>query len=208
MSELTSAPDATPVQAPPGSSDRPRRSLRQQPWVPVAVQVVGVLVLCALAGLGAGWLWQHLWHAPSGVVADHTWYVDSESGLRADFAGTGIYVLVALGTGLVVGAVVAVVFDRSELVTLAAVTLGSVLAAWVMWKVGVHASAVDPHEAAKTAADGTKLPGNLHVSGSGRLSLHWHEIRVPAAYVAFPVGALSSLAVVFMGLTKRGHGRV
>jgi hypothetical protein len=77
-----------------------------------------------------------------------------------------------------------------------------------MWKVGVHGSAVDPHEAAKTAADGTKLPGNLHVSGSGRFSLHWRDIRVPAAYLAFPVGALSSLAVVFLGLAKRGSGRV
>lgn len=206
MSELTSAPDAAPVR-PTDPPETSRRPLRRHPWVPVVGQAVGVLVLFAVAGVGAGWLWQHLWDPPHGVVADHTWYT-TESGLRADFAGTGLYVVIALGAGLVVGGVAAFVFDRSELVTLAAVTVGSVLAAWVMWKVGVHASAADPHVLAKTAPNGTKLAGNLHVSGSGRLSVHWHEIRVPAAYLAFPVGALSSLAVVFLGLTKRGRNRV
>jgi hypothetical protein len=206
MPELTTPP-AVPPTTPPGQVlAGPRRPLRQHPWLPVALQGLAVLVMFTAAGAGAGWLWQHLWDPPTGVVADHVWYTD-EAGLRSDFSATGLYVVIALLAGLVVGGLAAVLFDRAEVGTLLAVLAGSALAAWLMWKVGVHYSAVDPHEAAKTAADGTKLPGNLHVSGAGRLSWDPRELRVPAAYLSFPVGALSALTVVFLGLSKRGRGR-
>ncbi|MCW2795441.1 hypothetical protein [Nocardioides sp.] len=164
-------------------------SLRQHPWLPVAVQVVVIVVLFAIAGAFCGWLWQHLWTPPKGVVANHTWYTD-EKGLRSDFSGTALYVLIAVPAGLLIGAVTAFLFDRAELATLLAVVVGAVLAAWLMWQVGVHSNPVDPHEAATTAKDGTKLVGDLHVTGK-------------APFVAFPVGALSALIVVFLGLAKR-----
>jgi hypothetical protein len=177
MSELTTT-----------DTDR-RPSWRHSPWLPVVIQVVVILVLFAIAGAFCGWLWHHLWTPPHGVVADKVWYTD-EKGLRSDFSGTGLYVLIAVLAGLVVGGLTAFFCDRAELATLIAVTVGAALAGWLMWKVGVHSSPVDPYEAAKTAKDGTKLSGDLHVSG-----------RAP--FTAFPLGALTALAIVFFGLTKR-----
>jgi hypothetical protein len=173
---------------------REPRSLRDSPWLPAAVQVLVVLVAFAVAGALCGWLWQHLWTPPRGVVADHVWYTDEE-GLRGDFSGTGLYVAIAVLAGFAVGGVTSFFCDRAELATLLAVTAGAALAAWLMWQVGVHASPPDPHEVAKTAKDGAKLSGELHVSGQ-------------APFIAFPVGALSALAIVFFGLTKRRSRRV
>ncbi|MCW2765628.1 MAG: hypothetical protein JWO11_1587 [Nocardioides sp.] len=179
MSELTAAETGR------------RPSLRESRWLPVVIQVVVILVVFAVAGALSGWLWHHLWTPPKGVVANHNWYTD-EQGLREDFSGTGLYVVIAVLVGLVVGGVASFFCDRAELATLVAVGVGAALAAWLMWKVGVHSSPVDPYEAAKTAKDGTKLSGDLHVSGK-------------APFAAFPVGALSALAVVFFGLTKRSR---
>jgi hypothetical protein len=75
-------------------------------------------------------------------------------------------------------------FDRSELVTLAAVIVGSVLAAYLMLRVGTHFSAPDPHELAKTAKDGDKLKGALLVTS-------WPPKG------AFTFGALVGLAVIY-----------
>ena len=44
-----------------------------------------------------------------------------------------------------------------------AVVAGSVLAAYLMLRVGQHLSPPDPHELAKTAKDGTELEGALRV---------------------------------------------
>ena len=75
-------------------------------------------------------------------------------------------------------------FDRSELVTLAAVVVGSALAAYLMLRVGVHLSPPDPHELAKTAQNGDKLKGALLVTS-------WPPKG------AFTFGALIGLAVVY-----------
>ena len=65
-------------------------------------------------------------------------------GERADFAGTGWYVVVAVVAGLLLGVIAGLLLDRNELVTLAAVAAGSALAAWLMLRVGVSFSAPDP----------------------------------------------------------------
>ena len=75
-------------------------------------------------------------------------------------------------------------FDRSELVTLVAVIVGSALAAYLMLRVGTHLSPADPHELAKTAQDGDKLKGALRV-------------RSWAPKGAFTFGALVGLALVY-----------
>jgi hypothetical protein len=170
-----------------------RPSLRQHPWLPIALQVVVILIVFAAVAVFCGWLWQHLWNPPQGVVQNQVWFTD-EAGLRSDFSGTGLYVLIAVLAGLAVGFVTSFFFDRSELATLVAVVVGSVLAAWVMWRVGVHNAPGDPYELAKTAKDGTKLTGDLHVSGK-------------APFTSFPLGAVVGPAVVFLGLTKRRRGR-
>ena len=148
----------------------------------VALVVVGSALLGALCGA----LWELWWTPPSGLVLDHVWYPDVE-GVRELFSGTGLYVAVALLGGVLLGAVCAWLFDRVELVTLAAVAAGSVLAAWVMFEVGTALAPPDPTAAASTADDYTELPGTLEVDGTG-------------AFVAFPAGAMTGIAVVFIGL--------
>jgi hypothetical protein len=153
-------------------------------WVAASVQALVIVVVFGVVGVGCGWLWYHLWDAPSGVVSGHQWYTN-EAGLRADFDGVAWYVTIALAAGLVLGILAALLFDRSELVTLAAVVLGSLLAAYLMLRVGTHLSPGDPHELAKTAQDGDKLKGALQVDP-------WP----PRA--AFPFGALLGLAFVYL----------
>lgn len=163
------------------------------PLVPAVRRAAVVLVLFAVAGALAGVLWEWLWTPPTGVVLDREFLLDGE-GLRSAFSGTALYVLVAAVAGLLLGVGVAVLTDDSELVTLAAVLVGSVLAAWLMYVVGTALGPPDPGPLADRAQDMTRLPDDLQVSG-------W------SPFVAFPSGALVGVTVVFVGLAgRRGPG--
>jgi len=188
-------PDGLTAPAPhqvnqPASHAAPRRG--RTPWIVVPLQMLVAIGLFAGAGALSGWLWYTLWTPPRGVVVDHTWFLDpAEAGLRADFPGTGWYVVVALPAGLLLGALCAWLLDRSELATLVAVAVGSVLAAWLMLEVGLLLSPPDPDTLARTAKDGTELRGRLHVS------------RLPPK-LAYPAGALLGLALVYLLTARRG----
>ncbi|WP_028645682.1 hypothetical protein [Nocardioides sp. URHA0020] len=151
-----------------------------------------VLVVVALAALGAlaGAVWQWLWTPTMGVVVDHRWTAGDAIGLQHEFAGTGWYVAIGTVAGLVAGVAAALLVDRQPLGTLAAVLVGSVLGAWLMVVVGTALGPADPTVLARTAADGTRLPMQLSVSGHGPL-------------IAYPGGALLGLMVVFVGLSAR-----
>jgi hypothetical protein len=181
MPDGLTAPAPPPTHEPtvPPSGRGPR-----SPWVVASVQALVIVVVFGAAGAGCGWLWHHLWHAPSGVVSQHQWFT-SEAGLRDDFQGVAWYVTLAAVAGLVLGILTSWLLDRSELVTLGAVVAGSVLAAYVMLRVGTHLSPGDPHELAKTAADGTKLKGRLTVDS-------WPPRG------AFTFGAVVGLAFVYL----------
>ena len=178
MSDGLTAPAARPelLAAPPSGGAR-------SAWLVVPLQAVLVVAGFTAAGLAGGRLWYKLWDVPTGVVADGQWYTN-EAGLRDDFQGVAWYVAISVVAGLLLGMVTAWLFDRSELVTLAAVVLGSALAAYVMLRVGTHLSPADPHELAKTAQDGDKLKGALRV-------------RSLAPKGAFTFGALVGLALVY-----------
>jgi hypothetical protein len=175
---LTAPPSTSPelLDARPAAAPRPA-------WVVVLAQALATVAIFAAAGAAAGWLWYKIWDVPSGVVSGGAWYTN-EAGLRADFQGVAWYVTIALVVGLVLGMLTAWLFDRSELVTLAAVVVGSALAAYLMLRVGTHLSPPDPHELAKTAKDGDKLKGALLVTS-------WPPKG------AFTFGALIGLAVVY-----------
>jgi hypothetical protein len=181
MPDGLTAPAPEPTAPPPG-----RRS--RSPWVVAPVQAVVIVALFAAAGAGCGRLWYHLWDAPTGVVSQHQWFT-SEAGLRDDFQGVAWYVTIAAVAGLVLGALTSWLLDRSELVTLGAVVVGSLLAAYVMLRVGTHLSPGDPHELAKKAADGTKLKGQLRVDS-------WPPRG------AFTFGAMLGLAFVYLVSTR------
>jgi hypothetical protein len=158
-------------------------------WLrPYAVQALLVVAIFAVAGVVAGAVWEWVWTPPTGVVVHHQWAQD-EAGLRGDFSGTGTYVAIAALTGLVLGAVVGVVLDRSEVVTLVAALGGSLLAGWLMHRVGVALGPADPRTLAATAKPGAHLPGELIVSGNSVMR-------------AFPGGTLIGLTVVYLGLSR------
>lgn len=159
---------------------------------PTIAQAGIVLVVCAVAGVLAGVVWEWLWTPPVGVVVHHEWLLGL-SGLRSEFSATGLYVVVASVAGLVVGAVCGLFLDRAELVTLVAVVVGAALAGWVMVQVGQVLGPPDPRQLAETAADRTRLPSDLRIAGN-------------SPYVAFPAGATLGLAVVLLGLSKRHAG--
>lgn len=152
-------------------------------------QLLVVLAVTIGAGAVAGLVWEWLWTPPVGVVQHHRWVLD-EAALRDDFSGTGTYIAVAAVAGVLVGALVALLFDRSELVTLVALVVGSVVAGWLMYRVGLAVGPADPRALARTAEEGAHLPGQLKVLG-------W------SPFVAFPSGALVGLVVVFLGLSRR-----
>ncbi len=184
---LTAAPTRESLSAPPA---QPRRSA----WVVAPVQALAIVALFAVVGALAGWLWYHVWDVPTGVVSGGQWFT-SEAGLRDDFSGVAWYVTIAVLAGLVLGLLCAWQLDRSELVTLLAVVAGSVLAGYLMLRVGQHLSPPDPQEVARTSTDGARLPGTLRV-----------EAWPPRA--AFPFGALVGLAIVYAASVSRAPTEV
>lgn len=158
----------------------------------VALELGLVVAVLAAVGALAGVVWQWVWTPTIGVVVDHHWTAGDALGLQHEFSGTGWYVVVALVAGLVAGVAVALLFDQVPLLTLAAVVVGSALAAWLMLVVGTALGPPDPDVAARTADDGTRLPAQLTVTG-----------RSP--WIALPSGALIGLLFVFIGLSPRGR---
>jgi len=173
---LTTTSFQPPLAAQP---ERPGRPF----WKVAVAQALVVIAAFVVAGAVGGVLWYWLWDVPHGVVAGHEWYT-SEAGLRDDFAGTGWYVAISVLGGVLLGALAAWFLERSELVTLVAVVVGSVLAAYVMLRVGYHLSPPDPDQVARTAADGTRLDGALRVGS-------WPPRG------AFTFGAVLGLALVY-----------
>lgn len=157
-----------------------------QPLVQLLVSLVLFAALAALAAV----VWEWVWTPPVGVVVDHHWLAADEQGLRGQFSGTGWFVVVAAVTGVVAGGLVAAFLDRVPLLTLLAVVAGSVLGTWVMLHLGPALGPADPGSLAATAANGTKLPDHLEVSGA-------------SAWIAMPAGALAALALAFIGLAGR-----
>lgn len=160
-----------------------------------------VVVAFAVTGAFGGLVWRSLWHAPSGVVLKHQWYLRPEQ-LGDDFSATGLFVLVSLGASLLTATVVALVVERNELVTLAAALAGAALASWVMYAVGHRLGPADPQVLAAGAKNWTPLPADLRVAG-GSHSVGW--VPLPSApFLAFPFGTAVSLLVVYLGFSWRG----
>jgi hypothetical protein len=163
-------------------------------WRQAIPEIAAILVIFTVAGACCGVLWQWLWTPPSGMAYHHQWLLDGH-GLTSDFAGTGLYAVIAALVGLVLGLVVTLVFDHDEVFALAALVLGAVAAAAVMWLVGTALGPADPHTVAKTAADFDPVLGDLRVHGKG-------------PFLAFPLGALAGAAIsLFFFTGRRFHPR-
>ncbi|WP_139981043.1 hypothetical protein [Nocardioides litoris] len=149
------------------------------------VDVPAVLVGAALLGLLGGLLWVTLWDPPQGVVQDGSWLFLDFPTIERIFSATGLYVVIGLLGGLLLGVVAAFCCRSPELAVLAAVTVGAALAAWLAHQVGTADSPVNPRLLALVSEEGTRLPGSLETPG-----------RVQ--YVAWPMGALLGLAMTYL----------
>lgn len=163
------------------------------PWPALLRQAALVVLLCAVVGAVAGYVWFRVWDPQVGVVYDGVWYLD-EQGLRDEFPATGWFVVVGAVTGLLLGVASAFLARRSELVTLAALVVGSALATYLMWRVGLALGPPDPDVLARAADDADRLPGQIEVSG-----------RSP--FLALPGVALAALTVVYATVPARVRHR-
>lgn len=156
-----------------------------------ALWAVAIVVGFSAAGVVCGLVWRSRLHVPRGVVVGHQWYpVSYDSGERASFAATGWYVVIAVLAAVVLGLVAAWLSRAPELLTLGAVLVGSLLAAWLMLLVGLHGAPPDPAAAARHAADGTHLSGTI--SRPGR-----------AAFITWPLAAVVAVGAVFLLIPAR-----
>ena len=160
----------------------------------VIVRLVLVLVTFVVVGAVAGVVWEWVWTPPTGVSVEGEWYLDAE-GVQDDFSGTGLYVLVAVVTGAVLGLASALSAPSHELVTLAVVAAGSLAAGWVMAFIGSALGPPDPRPLAERLDDYTAVPADLRVVGT-------------APYAAFPAGALTALTACFVGLDGSRRSRL
>ncbi|MGY2703994.1 hypothetical protein [Nocardioides sp. HB32] len=155
---------------------------------PALLQVGLAVIVLAVTGALAGVVWEWVWTAPIGVVVDHKWVALDEASLRGQFSATGLYVVVGSVAGLVGGALVALFLDRVPIATLIGVTVGSLLGAALMYRVGVLLGPSDPTKVALSQKQGAHLPAQLSISGG-------------SPWVALPAAALVALALVFIGLS-------
>jgi hypothetical protein len=174
------------------SDEDASRELRGSVLLAIAI-VLSYVVVGALAGV----VWEWLWSPPTQVVQQHQLYYTDYASLRRVFSGTGLYALVSAVASAVLALAAGFLTRRRELLTLAAVIVGSLLAAYAMHAVGVALGPADPAKLAAAAADGTRLSGQLQVNG-----------RTP--YLVWPMVSLFVLSLVFFaapgGRSSRGRG--
>ncbi|MEI7058066.1 hypothetical protein WBG06_19725 [Nocardioides sp. CCNWLW239] len=180
---------------PPPSLYAPdRRPARPDLSRPVLVQVAIIVAAFVVGGLVAGYAAATLWRPPTGMVLDGKWYrglisIDpptiAQNIDQGVFAATGWFSVCAIALGLLVGIAAAVWLHRSEIVTLAAVTVGGAIGGALMLLVTTLLSPEDPNRLAKRAADGAVLPDSF------QLASPWLILLVPGS-------AMLALMVIFL----------
>lgn len=187
-------PDNLIVPPPPALHESGRRPARPDLSRPVLVQAAFIVAAFVVGGLVAGLAAATLWTPPTGMVLDGKWYrglisIDPPTiGQNIDqgvFAATGWFSVCAIVLGLLVGIAAAVWLIRSELVTLAALTVGGAIGGGLMLLVTSLLSPEDPHGLAKGAANGTVIQDSF------QLASPWLILLVPGS-------AMLALMVIFL----------
>lgn len=168
------------------------------------VQAVAFIAVFALSGALAGVVWERLWEAPDGVVFQEQWFLEP-AGPDYAFSGTGWYVVVALVAGAVTAFALGWLWPRHELASVLAFVVGSMLAGWVMFRVGHALGPADPRLLAAGKADLTTIPSDLTLAGvEGQPRLFRLDSSALAAY---PIGAMVASVYLFLVATGRRSGR-
>lgn len=191
---MTTEPETVPPPVAP-AEERPPVAWR-------AIALVAVAVLAAGAGLGAlgGWLWYSWWAPPATgriyeTASGIRWYPDPwDPGQHQVFAGTAGYVVVGLAGGVVLGLIALVVGRRQAYAALAALVVGSALAASVHYAVGVAMSPPDPQTYATEEHVEDEYPAAIEVTG-------W------SPYLVWPGGALAGFCAAVALFSGAGEVR-
>ena len=160
-------------------------------WHEDVPRALVVLVGSVLLGAPAGLLWAQV--APRLTVTfgpDGPMAQDLES-TKAFVGADGSYVVVMLAAGLVCGAFGWLLARRSGPWTVAALTVGGVLAALVAARVGVVPGSHEAIEALRNGKQG-HAPVDLYL---GKLKGDLPHLRSMWAAVAWPVAALATFLV-------------
>lgn len=168
----------------------------------VATRTAVVLGTFAVVGAIAGVVWEWLWTPPLGIVYRGEWLLEP-SGPDYEFSGTGWYVVIALVAGLLTAAALGWLLVGGELTTLAAAAVGSVLAGWLMFTVGNNLGPPDPRPLAAAMDDLERLPSDLRVAVQEPDPDQASWSLTSSAFLAFPVGTVVGLTVVWF--TTRGR---
>ena len=187
-------PDNLIVPPPPSLYETGRRSARPDLSRPVLVQVAIIVAAFVIGGLVAGLAAARLWTPPTGMVLEDKWYrglisIDppaiAQNIDQGVFAATAWFSVCAIVLGLLVGIAAAIWLNRSELVTLAAVTFGGAVGGGLMLLVTSLLSPEDPDGLAKGAANGTVIQDSF------QLASPWLVLLVPGA-------AMLALMMIFL----------
>jgi hypothetical protein len=167
-----------PAQPEPAAGGSRRRA---GAWHDVLVVLGSLLLLGVLCGVLWWWLVD-----PAAYTKTARGGVMSENQLGRQFTSDGMYVVIAVLSGLVAGLALCWWRDRDSLLTSLLLVIGSCLAATVMFLVGRQLGPGDPGAALRAAQVGGHVPERL-------------DVHVWTVYLAWPVGVLAGALVVLLG---------
>lgn len=180
MPELTpEAPEAT----------GPRPSPLRHPLVADVLIVLAWFVVAAVVGALVWWQVTPL----AAYTRTATDAGMGEDQLGRQVSADGWFFAIALLGGLVSGVALLALRRRDPVVTVVLVTLGGLLAAWLMLRVGLWLGPADPEGVLKDVAVGGKVPLQL-------------ETHTTGVFLAWPIGALLGATVVLWG-SDESHPR-
>jgi len=162
-------------------ADRPRLSA-----VLDLVVVLGAFLLVAVV---VGLVWPHLVGTVT-VTRTDSGTVIGEADLAHRFDNDAWYVLLAAGSGFVLGVVLTAWRRSNEVVTVLAVVAGALIASWVSAQVGTWAGPDDPQKVLAHARVGDTAPDRVVVESS-------------AAYLVWPIAAAAGALVVLLRPPER-----
>lgn len=149
-----------------------------------------VLGAFLVAGAAAGWVWHAIWapapEASGFIIATGEPAFPAESYIRA----TGLYVLLAVAVGALLGAVLAFVLDHDEVVTLVAVLVGALAGGHVMAYVGNWLGPADPPTKVTSTEQLAGVVAALHVESA-------------VIWTVMPTAAVAGVLGVFITFTRR-----
>jgi hypothetical protein len=177
MSELT--PEAT-------ETTGPRPSPLRHPLVTDVLVVLAWFVAAALLGALVWWQVTPL----AEYTRTATDAAMGEDQLGRQVSADGWFFAIALIGGLVSGVALLALRRRDPVVTVVLVTLGGVLAAWLMLRVGLWLGPANPKDVLDGVAVGGKVPLQL-------------ETHTTGVFLGWPIGALLGATVVLWGSDDR-----